>query len=104
MKYHEYRCISSCRQTGRHDESNGPFRQFFAKAPTILTGDFGQCPSSLVTLYCKFRVSPPLSLRKAKEIQFSNRCHVKQTMTIQYTNQHSQSIKYNKTQIMKYKS
>jgi len=38
------------RRANRHDESNSLFRQFFAKAPIILIGDFGHCPSSLLTL------------------------------------------------------
>jgi len=81
MKCYKYRSISSWqtdRRTHRHDESTSLFRQFFPNAPTILTGDFGHYPSYFLTLYCKIRISPPLSLRKAKQILFSNLCcHVK---------------------------
>jgi len=52
------------RRANRHDDSNSLFRQFFANVPTTLTDDFGHCPSSLLTLYCKIRIShtfPPES-------------------------------------------
>lgn len=50
------------RRANRYDESNSLFRQFFANTPIILTGDFGNCPSSLLNLYCKIRISFPLFL------------------------------------------